>query len=128
MVGAQTVAVLCHAGSNMRSLGLACLLTDTQPPCLSVCLSAEDAMQAGIASGLASGMVSGLASGIASSLPSGIETPDVSVQLRKGAESSEPRQLYQVLEQKAAPIGQTTLLGTDHVYVIPGQEKKKPAK
>uniref|UniRef100_A0A7S0RWY4 PSP proline-rich domain-containing protein n=1 Tax=Chlamydomonas leiostraca TaxID=1034604 RepID=A0A7S0RWY4_9CHLO len=88
----------------------------------------EDAMQAGIASGMASGMVSGLASGIASSLPSGIETPDVSVQLRKGAESSEPRQLYQVLEQKAAPIGQATLLGTDHVYVIPGQEKKKPAK
>jgi hypothetical protein len=32
---------------------------------------------------MVSGLVSGMASGIASSLPSGIETPDVSVQLRK---------------------------------------------
>lgn len=94
-------------------------------PCSPVCT--EDAMAAGIASGLASGMVSGLTSGIASSLPSGIETPEHSVNLRKGAESSEPRPLYTVLEQRAAPIGQGTLLGTDHVYVIPGGDKKKAA-
>lgn len=45
-------------------------------------------MQDGIATGIASGMASGY-SGIASSLPSGIETPDVSVQLRKGHETTE---------------------------------------
>mmetsp|Transcript_20111 Transcript_20111/g.34621 ORF Transcript_20111/g.34621 Transcript_20111/m.34621 type:complete len:627 (-) Transcript_20111:353-2233(-) len=83
-----------------------------------------DGIASGIASGLTSGIVSGLASGIASSLPSGMETPDVSVQLRKGNESNEPRQLYQVLEQKAVPIGQNTLLGTDHIYVMPGAEAK----
>lgn len=86
---------------------------------------AEDAMHDGIASGLASGMVSGLASGVASSLPSGIETPDVSVNLRKGSETSEPRQLYTVLEQKQVPIAQGSLLTTDHVYVLPDQKKDK---
>ncbi len=39
----------------------------------------------------------------------------------QGNESERP--LYTVLEQRAAPIAPGTLLGTDHVYVIPGQEK-----
>lgn len=43
-----------------------------------------------------SGLASGLASGIASSLPSGIETPDTMLNLRKASESEQPRQLYQV--------------------------------
>ncbi|GLC45024.1 hypothetical protein PLESTB_001460500 [Pleodorina starrii] len=77
----------------------------------------EEAMSEGIASGLASGMVSGLASGIASSLPSGIETPDT-INLRKDAEG--PRQLYTVLEQKQVAVGTSGIMGTDHVYVIPG--------
>jgi len=34
-------------------------------------------------------------------------------------------QLYQVLEQKQAPLAPGTLLGTDHVYVMPGQQQKK---
>ncbi|KAG2445639.1 hypothetical protein HXX76_000249 [Chlamydomonas incerta] len=80
----------------------------------------EDAMQAGIASGLQSGLVSGLASGIASSLPSGIETPDT-FNLRKDAEG--PRQLYTVLEQKQVSVGTGGIMGTDHVYVIPGGDK-----
>lgn len=84
--------------------------------------------------GIATGMTTGLASGIASSLPSGIETPDV-VNLRKGTETGgEARPLYQVLEQKAVPVGQGGLLGTDHVYVMPtgqqeagrGKDKRKP--
>jgi splicing factor 3B subunit 2 len=45
-----------------------------------------------------SGLVSGLASGIASSLPSGIETPDTMLNLRKSSESEAPKQLYQVQE------------------------------
>jgi len=49
---------------------------------------AADALADGIATGIASGMASGY-SGIASSLPSGIETPDVSVQLRKGHETEQ---------------------------------------
>lgn len=83
-------------------------------------------MSEGIASGLASGMVSGLASGIASSLPSGIETPDT-INLRKDAEG--PRQLYTVLEQKQVSVGTTGIMGTDHVYVIPGAgagDKQQP--
>ncbi len=43
-----------------------------------------------------SGLQSGFASGIASSLPSGIETPDTMLNLRKASESEQPRQLYQV--------------------------------
>ncbi|KXZ47434.1 hypothetical protein GPECTOR_35g872 [Gonium pectorale] len=81
----------------------------------------EEAMSEGIASGLASGMVSGLASGIASSLPSGIETPDT-FNLRKEPEG--PRQLYTVLEQKQVAVGATGIMGTDHVYVIPGADKQ----
>ncbi|KAF5840669.1 hypothetical protein DUNSADRAFT_15912 [Dunaliella salina] len=80
------------------------------------------ALADGISTGIQSGMASGY-SGIASSLPSGIETPDVSVQLRKGHETEQP-QLYQVLEQRQAPLAPGTLLGTDHVYVLPGQQKK----
>lgn len=34
----------------------------------------------------------------------------------------------QVLEQKAAPIGQNTILGTDHIYVMPGAEGAKGKK
>ncbi|GLI58730.1 hypothetical protein VaNZ11_000484 [Volvox africanus] len=86
----------------------------------------EDAISEGIASGLASGIVSGLASGIASSLPSGIETPDT-INLRKDAEM--PRQLYTVLEQKQVAVGTTGIMGTDHVYVIPGAgaaDKQQP--
>lgn len=79
-------------------------------------------MAEGIASGLTSGMVSGMASGIASSLPSGIETPDT-INLRKQADDG-PRQLYQVLEQKNASVGAHALMGSDHVYVIPGADKK----
>lgn len=81
----------------------------------------EQEMAEGIASGMASGMVSGLTSGITSSLPSGIETPDMMVNLRKAAESEQPRQLYQVLEEKKTSLT-GALLGTDHVYVIPGTQ------
>ena len=42
-----------------------------------------DGIASGIATGVMSGMVSGLTSGIASSLPSGIETPDTMLNLRK---------------------------------------------
>jgi len=57
-----------------------------------------DGIASGIATGVMSGMVSGLTSGIASSLPSGIETPDTMLNLRKGQgiESEQPRPLYQV--------------------------------
>lgn len=85
-----------------------------------------DDYQAGIQSGMASGMASDL-SGITSSLPSGIETPDT-VNLRKATESAEPRPLYQVLEQKAVPIAPGTIMGTDHVYVIPGATEKAKEK
>jgi hypothetical protein len=41
----------------------------------------------------------------------------------QGNESAEPqRPLYTVLEQRAAPLAPGTLLGTDHVYVIPGTQ------
>ncbi len=83
-------------------------------------------MNEGIASGLASGMVSGLASGIASSLPSGIETPDT-INLRKDADGG-PRQLYTVLEQKQVSVGTAGIMGTDHVYVIPGAGGADKAK
>lgn len=82
----------------------------------------DEDLQDGTATGLMSGLVSGLASGIASSLPSGIETPDTMLNLRKSSESEAPKQLYQVLEQKQASVGANTIMGTDHVYVIPGQE------
>jgi len=80
----------------------------------------DDEMDAGTATGIMSGMQTGLASGIASSLPSGIETPDTMLNLRKASDSEQPKQLYQVLEQKQASVGAGTILGTDHVYVIPG--------
>ncbi|KAF8068310.1 SF3B2 [Scenedesmus sp. PABB004] len=69
-----------------------------------------------------------------SSLQSGLETPDVALNLRKqgdslaGTESAQNPQLYTVLEQRKASVG-AGLLGTDHTYVIPGAEgggKKKP--
>jgi hypothetical protein len=80
-------------------------------------------MQEGISTGIVSGAASGL-SGTASTLP-GMETPDVSVQLRKGQESQQPPPpLYTVLEQRQAPLAPGSLLGTDHVYVMPGQAGK----
>lgn len=74
----------------------------------------------------------GIATGI-SSLQSGLETPDVALNLRKqgdsvaGTESAQHPALYTVLEQRKASVG-TGLLGTDHTYVIPGAEgaKRKP--
>ena len=68
-------------------------------------------------------MVSGLSSGIASSLPSGIETPDTMLNLRKGTDSAVPA-LYTVLEQKQTNVAQGSLMGSDHVYVLPDQAKK----
>eukprot|EP00879_Flechtneria_rotunda_P011084 GHRR01011581.1.p1 GENE.GHRR01011581.1~~GHRR01011581.1.p1 ORF type:complete len:612 (+),score=229.72 GHRR01011581.1:240-2075(+) len=62
-----------------------------------------------------------------SSLQSGLETPDVALNLRKttdsvaGTESAQAPQLYTVLEQRKASMG-GGLLGTDHTYVIPGAE------
>lgn len=83
-----------------------------------------------MASGLASGLVSGLTSGITSSLPSGFNTPDA-INLRKaGVESEQPqqqKQLYKVLEQKQVSVGASSLMGTDHVYVIPSEEGQGPA-
>ena len=80
-----------------------------------------DGIASGIATGVMSGMVSGLTSGSASSLPSGIETPDTMLNLRKAQSESEvPRQLYQVLEQKQVSVGANSIMGADHVYVIPG--------
>lgn len=64
-------------------------------------------------------------SGTASALPAGLETP-VEVQLRKAAEEhaaaapEHPKQLYQVLEEKSTTVG-GGVMGTDHVYVVPGQ-------
>lgn len=72
----------------------------------------------------------GLASGLVSSLPSGLETPDIALNLRKssdsvaGTESAQQPSLYTVLEQKKASVG-TGLMGTDHVYVLPGQGKEE---
>jgi len=68
-----------------------------------------------------------VASGISSALPSGLVTP-AEVQLRKAAEAhaaaapAAPKVLYQVLEQQAAAVGSGGILGTDHVYVVPGAE------
>lgn len=91
-----------------------------------------DGMASGIMSGISSGIVSGLASGIASSLPSGIETPEM-INLRKATEAvgSEQRSLYTVLEQKQVSVGANTLMGSDHVYVVPptgGADIRKPTK
>lgn len=61
-----------------------------------------------------------VASGFASSLPSGIETPS-EVDLRKDKAPEPPRQLYTVLEQRAAPGG-GGLLAPEHTYAMPGQE------
>lgn len=60
-----------------------------------------------------------VASGFASSLPSGVETPDM-IDLRKV--DRKQKQLYTVLEQKQAAVGQTNVMGSDHVYVLPGAE------
>ena len=64
--------------------------------------------------------------GISSQLPGGMETPDA-INLRKdGATTETPlpigdRKLYQVLQQKAASVG-GGIMGSDHVYVIPGAQ------
>ena len=66
------------------------------------------------------------ADGIASTI-TGIETP-AEVQLRKGTETPDvggPKSLYQVLEQKAAAATSAGIMGSDHVYVVPGKEEKK---
>lgn len=73
---------------------------------------------------LADGYAS-VASGFASSLPSGIETPS-EVDLRKTSEAvGAPKQLYTVLEQQKAAVGAGTLMGSEHTYVIPGQQGKE---
>lgn len=41
--------------------------------------------------------------------------------LQAGTESAQAPQLYTVLEQRKASVG-AGLMGTDHVYVLPGQE------
>jgi len=82
----------------------------------------QEAILAGIATDV---------TGLSSSLPSGIESSDVTLNLRKssdsvaGTESAMAPQLYTVLEQRKAAVAQGTLMGTEHVYVIPGQEQKK---
>jgi splicing factor 3B subunit 2 len=74
---------------------------------------------------LAGGIATDL-TGLASSLPSGLETPDASLALRKGDSvagmDTAPQPLYRVLETRKAEVGSGTLLGTDHVYVVPGAE------
>jgi len=55
--------------------------------------------------------------GLASSLPSGLETPDA-IELRKASDKA-AKQLFTVLEQKAASVDHKTLVGSDHVYVVP---------
>lgn len=78
---------------------------------------------------MAAGMAS-VASGI-SSIPSGLDTPEV-VDLRKRQGITTPSvpavlppgQLYTVLEQKQVNVG-SGIMGTDHVYVVPGAEGSK---
>jgi splicing factor 3B subunit 2 len=66
-----------------------------------------------------------VASGLASSLPGGLETP-AELQLRKAADAhaaaAAPHAgaLYQVLEERAAAPRAAGILGTDHVYAMPG--------
>jgi hypothetical protein len=68
----------------------------------------EDDLAGGIATD-ATGLTS---AGLASSLPSGLETPDAMLNLRKsgdsvaGTESAQAPQLYTVLEQRKASVGQ----------------------
>jgi splicing factor 3B subunit 2 len=82
----------------------------------------QEAILAGIATDV---------TGLSSSLPSGIESSEVTLNLRKssdsvaGTDSAMAPQLFTVLEQRKAAVGQSTLMGTEHVYVIPGQEQKK---
>lgn len=72
---------------------------------------------------LADGTAS-VASGYASTLPGGLETP-AEIDLRKTKELG-PKQLYAVLEQKEAPVvGAGVIMGSEHTYVIPGQEEEK---
>lgn len=59
-----------------------------------------------------------------STMASGLETPEI-MQLRKNdgletPESIRKPQLYQVLEQQNASVGQGTFFGTSHTYNIPG--------
>lgn len=61
-------------------------------------------------------------SGMGSSVLTGLETPDV-IDLRKASEKA-AKQLYTVLEQKKADIDRSTLMGSDHVYVVPPDGEK----
>jgi splicing factor 3B subunit 2 len=76
--------------------------------------------QAAFADGTASTV-----SGIASTIPGGLDTP-VEVQLRKQAEEHAAKapdgqkQLYQVLEEQKAGVAAGGIMGSDHVYVVPG--------
>ncbi|XP_047313417.1 splicing factor 3B subunit 2-like isoform X2 [Impatiens glandulifera] len=63
-----------------------------------------------------------------SSTPTGVETPDV-IDLRKQQRKEPEKPLYQVLEEKEAPVAPGTLLGTTHTYVIgSGTQDKTAAK
>ena len=86
--------------------------------------SESDEEGGGDAAAFADGTASTM-SGLASSIPGGLETP-VEVQLRKAAEQhaaaapEAPKQLYQVLEQQKTGVGATGIMGSSHVYVVPG--------
>jgi splicing factor 3B subunit 2 len=86
--------------------------------------SAEDEEEGDEAAAFADGTASTI-SGIASTIPGGLETP-VEVQLRKQQEEHAARapeaqqQLYQVLEEQKAGVGAAGIMGSDHVYVVPG--------
>ena len=87
----------------------------------------EPGSDEGLAGGIATDATGLTSAGLASTLP-GAESPEPALDLRKGAESVQggggigdggaPPQLYTVLEQRRAAVGQG-LLGTDHVYVLP---------
>lgn len=69
---------------------------------------------------------SGLASmaGLVSSLATGLLTPSAGVDVRKGVDSVETSQqpLYHVLQQKSVNVGRQEKMGSDHVYLMPGQQ------
>lgn len=52
-----------------------------------------------------------------------LQAPTTTVELRKSGldgESQAPKQLYQVLEQKATNVGADGIMGSSHTYVVPG--------
>ena len=67
-------------------------------------------------------LAAGISSGIASSVAAGLETPDA-INLRKG---KAPAQLYTVLEQKEASVGDA-MMGSSHTYVVPGEQQQAGA-